>query len=136
MKKMMIAAILVISMTTMAFAQQSDSKRMHKTPEERAKKTTDILATKLSLSEEQKSKMYAVNLESIKEIEAHRQQRREKERKVRKEAMQKKEEQITSILDDTQRSTYQDLKKERMRNGKSHKRMNRDVRAKKDQQEG
>jgi len=33
-------------------------------------------------------------------------------------------------------STYQSLKKERIQNGKIHKRMDRDMHSKKDQQEG
>lgn len=133
---MMIAAVLFISMSTMAFAQQRDGRKRHSTPEERAQKAAYMLSTKLSLSEAQKSKIYAINLESIKEINADRQKRKEEERKVMKDAMQKREEQITSLLDDTQKSAYQSLKKERMQNGKFHKRMGRDTHSKKDQQEG
>lgn len=136
MKKMMIAAVLFVSMSTMAFAQQSNGRKEHKTPEERAQKTTDMLATKLSLSEEQKSKIYAINLENIRGMEADRQQRRQADRKLMKEAMDQKDEQITSLLDDAQKSTYQNLKKERFQGRKLHKRSDRQEKLKKEKQEG
>lgn len=136
MKKMMIAAVLFISMSTMAFAQQRNGRKEHKTPQERAQKTTDMLATKLSLSEEQKSKIYAINLENIRGMEADRQQRRQAEMKLMKEAMDRKDEQITSLLDDAQKSTYQNLKKERFQGGKLHKRNDSQEKLKKDKQEG
>lgn len=59
MKKLMMICALLFSVITYANAQQGGG-RMGGTPEERAKRSTDMLAEKLKLSDEQKTKVLAI----------------------------------------------------------------------------
>lgn len=69
MKYALIAATLLTASLT--FAQQTQQ-REPKTPEERAKKQSERLTTQLGLSDDQKSKIYEINLKEINDSEAVR----------------------------------------------------------------
>lgn len=109
---------------TMAFAQQDSMRMKHKrhpriaqTPEVRAQKMTDALSSKLSLTADQKSKIYAINLENAKQAEVKRNARMaemKKEREAVRTAWQQHDRQISAVLNNDQLKTYQDLKKQRM----------------------
>jgi len=137
MKKILSGAILFIGLGTMAFAQQADGKKTHNySPEKRAEKITAVMAKKLSLSDEQKTKVYAINLENVKKRDADRSARMAEERTARKASMQKQDEQIINVLNAEQKTAYENFKKERF-TGKQHSRKpSANWKAKKDKQEG
>lgn len=59
MKKTILTLALFAALSVNSFAQQ-------KSPEDRAKKSTEMMATNLSLSDEQKAKIYDATLERVK----------------------------------------------------------------------
>ncbi len=63
MKKYLLSIALLVALSVTSFAQE-------KSPEERAKKATETMATTLSLTEEQKAKIYVANLEKAKAVDA------------------------------------------------------------------
>lgn len=118
MKKMILTVMLFISMGTIAFAQQQDYRREFKTVEERAKRSTDLLAKKLSLTEEQKKEAYAINLDNLKKIEVERKRHKQANKELLRENMKERDEKINDLLTDTQKSAYKELKKERFQERK------------------
>lgn len=110
MKKWMIGAALLVFTSLSVAAQQE--KRELPNPEERAKKMTDRMASELELSEDQKEKILAINLENAKK----RQTEMEKEmaeRKARMEEMKAQEEKIKVVLTEEQRKKWEEIKLER-----------------------
>jgi len=66
MKKLLIICGLLFSVATFAQAQQGQGGgRQMGTPEERAKRSTDMLAEKLTLTADQKTKVSAIYLEQV-----------------------------------------------------------------------
>lgn len=122
MRKLILSAVLFIGMGSITFAQEdsvivkTERKFERKTPEEHAHFMTDVLDKKLSFTEEQKDKVYAINLESINKMKAHREQ----DRSQLRTAMQERDQEINSVLDDSQKSIYQELKKDRMQGKQKH----------------
>lgn len=79
MKKMIIIAVSLLSLSTLVTAQESPKKMKHdkvvsmegqKTPEQRAKKSVEHLSTKITLTEDQKAKITALALERAKKVDA------------------------------------------------------------------
>jgi len=132
MKKLILSAVLFMVLSTMAFAQQDSMRMKHnrhprveQTPEKRAQKMTDVLSNKLSLSADQKSKIYAINLASAKKAEIKRKARMaemKKEKEAIRTELKKHDQQISAVLNDDQIKVYQDLKKERIDHFKKHRR--------------
>lgn len=121
MKRLIFTAMLFISMGTMAFAQQQDStKRVRKTPEEKAQQLTDALAKKLSLTADQKTKIYTINLDGIKKAKENRVKGQKPDRAVMKASMEERDSLISGVLNDDQRKTYQELKAKRAESFKKH----------------
>ena len=115
MKKLLLSAILFISMGTMAFAQQDVAKKVKKTPEEKAKHLTAELNSKLALTADQQSKIYAINLEGIKAQRASHQKGEKKDGPRVKTELQKRDAKINALLTDTQRKNYETWKNEKMK---------------------
>ncbi|MDM8174532.1 MULTISPECIES: DUF4890 domain-containing protein [Olivibacter] len=111
MKRMILASLLFLSMGTIAFAQQNHRKREFKMAEERAKRQTERLAQELSLSEEQKKEIYAINLDNMKKVDAEH-------KELMQKSMKERDEKISELLTEAQKSTYQKLKKERFQKRK------------------
>lgn len=65
MKKYLLSIALLVAVSATSIAQQ-------KSAEDRAKKATEMMVTNLSLTAEQKSKIYDANVEKIKAIDALR----------------------------------------------------------------
>ena len=116
----MIAAILFISMSTMAFAQEDGGKKAHKTPEEKAQKLTNALEKKLSLTADQKSKIYVISLDGIKQMQKNRVKGQKPDRTVMRAELEKRDSQIIALLNDTQRKAYQEWKTEKLKSMKEH----------------
>jgi protein CpxP len=121
MKKLIFTAILFISMGTMAMAQQADHKKTHKTPEEKAQHLTNSLDKKLSLTADQKSKIYAISLDGIKQMKKSHVKGQKPDPSVMKTEMDKRDGQISAVLNSNQRKAYQEWKVEKMKSMKKHR---------------
>jgi protein CpxP len=120
MKKFILSAILFISMGTMAMAQTTDNKKVQKTPEERAQRATDMLDKKLSLTADQKSKIYALNLDDMKKVKPKHVKGEKRDMTAMKAAMDERDTKINSILDEKQRTSYKEWKEKRQLSMKDH----------------
>lgn len=99
--------------------------RPMKTPEERAKMSTDALVKQLNLTSEQKEKVYAINLERAEKIEkihkaemAYRMTQMEKQ----KEIMSESDKKLSKILSAEQQKKLEEMKAERTDRMKQHSR--------------
>jgi protein CpxP len=104
MKKLILSAILFISMGTVAMAQTNDRK-VQKTPEERAQRATAVLDKKLSLTADQKSKVYALNLEDMRMPKVKHVKGEKRDMTALKARMDAKDAKMNTILNDKQRVT-------------------------------
>jgi len=120
MKKLIFTTILFISMGTMVFAQKDNSKKGHKTPEEKAKHLTDVLEKKLTLTADQKTKIYAISLDGLKQVKASHVEGQKPDKEKVKAELAKRDVQISAVLNDSQRKLYQDWKAEKMKSMKKH----------------
>ena len=134
MKKILITAGLLIGLTGAGYSQDTPPRKGHpegqpkremKSPEERAKMSTDALEKKLNLTPEQKEKVYALQLERANKMgkmqEADAAARKNQMEK-RKDLMAEGERKMNKILTEEQQKTLEEMKakgKERM---KQHKR--------------
>jgi protein CpxP len=125
MKKFILSAILFISMGTMAMAQTTESKKVQRTPEERAQRATDMLDKKLSLTADQKSKIYALNLNDMKNLKTKHVKGKKRDMTAMKAAMEERDTKINSILDEKQRASYKEWKEKRKEGMKDHARKRR-----------
>jgi Spy/CpxP family protein refolding chaperone len=128
MKTLILSAILFMSIGTMAFAQQDSTKRVRKSPEEMAQMAADAMGTKLSLTADQKSKIYDINLESFKNAKANHESGDKRDRTSMMAAMEERDAKIKAVLNDSQRKIYEEVKAERKNhmkdNGRKGKRGN------------
>lgn len=121
MRKLIFTAILFVSMGTMAFAQQDSTKKARKTPEERAQHMTDALDKKLSLTADQKTKIYVINLEGIKKAKGKHVKGQKPDMAAMKASMDERDNQINSVLNEGQRKTYQEIKAKRAESFRKHR---------------
>jgi protein CpxP len=121
MKKLiMIAAIFTMTYVG-AFAQRGQDSRKGgqqkemQTPEQRAEKMTTKMTEELGLSEDQKQKIYQINLENAQKRQAQREVMQE-EQKAKRAAMQAQNkvqnEQIEAVLTPDQKTKWEEVKKE------------------------
>ncbi|MNY28568.1 hypothetical protein D3C86_1625510 [compost metagenome] len=107
-------------MGTMAFAQQDSIKKVRKTPEQKAQHATDALAKKLSLTEDQKTKIYTINLEGMKKAKENHVKGQKPDMAAMKASMEERDSQINGVLNDDQRKIYQEVKAKRAESSKKH----------------
>ncbi len=117
------AIILSVAFTMFAafsgFAQTNQT-HQEKTPEERATRQTEVLEKRLSLTPEQRSKVYQVNLKRAGAMEKFRSEDRgnKKERmEDRQKLMSKSDKDLEKILNDDQLKIYRDQKEKMKKNG-------------------
>ena len=103
------AALVVFTSLNVAAQQE---KRELPNPEERAKKMTERMATELELSEDQKAKVLAINLENAQKRQAQM-EKEMAERQARMEEMKVQEEKIKEVLTEEQRKKWEEIKLER-----------------------
>lgn len=120
MKKIILSAILFLGITVSGFAQDK-STRVQKSPEERAQKITDAMDKKLSLTDNQKTQIYQINLERAQAMEKFKGGAKTADRSQIKAQFEASESRIAGILTDSQRATYTQLKAERVAKFKEHK---------------
>lgn len=115
MKKYLI--IMLIAITPMAFAQENPDyhkgKHSKLTKEERVQKHVDKLSEKLDLNEDQKKKIYEIELETANKREKHRAEmiKLKKEMKADREAALEK---IKKELSEEQKQKLEELHQERI----------------------
>lgn len=115
MKKIIMMFSLVLCLSTLALAQGG---RQMGTPEERAKRTLDVLQTKLNLTADQKQKVTAILMSQAKSMDslrtaagedADRQTLRPKMMAI----MAASDKQVNALLTDDQKKAYETWKEER-----------------------
>jgi protein CpxP len=141
MKKLLIITALFIGVISTGFAQDSIQRKRPagpgphgqrfakemKTPEERAKMSADALEKRLNLSQEQKDKVYALNLERAQKMEKlHKSEmdQRKSQMEKRKEIMMESEKKMNKILNEEQQKAMEEMKqkaKERMKQRSEHR---------------
>ena len=112
MKKILGLFIMIAGMAVSAFAQeqQGDRPMQPRTPEERATRQTEMMTRMLSLSEEQKTRVYDVNLKSAKQNEKFREAKDTANIRVIQVA---RENAYKKILSDEQFKQYEEMKARR-----------------------
>lgn len=111
MKKILTLSILLV-LSIIAFAQK-DSTQAKRTPEERAQQMTQALSKRLTLSEEQRSKIYALQLGHLKKIEEAKEKKVKGEKGGMKGSMDELDTQINNVLTDEQKKQQEEFKKQR-----------------------
>lgn len=111
MKKLLLIAMLFsVGFTAMA---QRGGQKGNSTPEERAERVTNKMAEELALSEEQKKKIYQINLDHAKKRQVEMDARRE-EMKAKRTAMEAdlkaQNQEIEAVLTPDQRVKWGDVK--------------------------
>ena len=132
MKKAILTIAIAVMGFTAAFAQDTTKRARRQMPkmtaEQRAEKATARLEKELSLTADQKTKIYAVELENAKKVETWRsadQGDMKGKMKERKEAMQAQKAKIDGILTAEQKTKMEAMRSEarekgdRMRKGMS-----------------
>lgn len=116
MKQIFLMVIAILGMTSFASAQQSRS-GMRMNPEQRAKRSVDMLNKELTLTQVQKDSIYAFSLDEAKKQQELFQQGNANNRRDNFEKMkgirQESQEKIKSVLTDEQQKTYDKLLQER-----------------------
>lgn len=112
MRKHFLSTILFLGITATAFAQQGPQ-RVQKSPEERAERMTDILDKKLALTDDQKARVYQINLERAQLLNIFKGGKKDGDRPQMKAQFEASENRVLSVLDESQRETYDQLKAER-----------------------
>lgn len=109
MKQWMIGAVVLTMMSLGVAAQEQ---RKMPSPEERATRMTERMASELKLSEEQKQKVLAINLEHAKKRTAEMEKQRA-EMESRKAEMKVQEDKISEVLTEEQRKQWEEIKMDR-----------------------
>lgn len=119
MKKLILGAILFLGITATGFSQERPQ-RVQKSPEERAQRMTDALDQKLSLTANQKSEIYKINLERAKAAGDFHKNRKEAGSQ-RKDNFKAGGDKILNVLTAEQKVTYNEWKAQRANKFKSHR---------------
>ncbi|KQN38868.1 hypothetical protein ASE92_05460 [Pedobacter sp. Leaf41] len=124
MKKAVLTIAIAVMGFTAAFAQDTTKKARKQMPkmtaEQRAEKATARLEKELSLTADQKTKIYAVELENAKKVETWRsadQGDMKGKMKERKEAMQAQKAKIDGILTAEQKTKMEAMRSEAREKG-------------------
>ena len=125
MKKLIIAAVLMIGMTS--FAQTTPGEKGHKTerlsPDQRNEKHLKKLTTELNLNEKQQKEIGAILAEQSSKREANKEER--------KAQMQANGAKIKAVLTPEQTKKWEELKAKKKEEFKEKRQENKDKKAKK-----
>ncbi len=122
MKKIILTVAIALTAFTASYAQKGDKIRM--TPEQRAEKVATHLKEKLSLSDDQKSKVYQLEVDRMKKAAEWRKDNHEAMRSKmdsRKAFMKESDEKLEKILTADQKKAYEAMREERKTRMKDHK---------------
>lgn len=120
MKRLLMICGLLFSVVTFAQAQQGGDRKMA-SPEERAQKSAEQLTKKLSLTEDQKTKVTAIFLEqavAMKKVREESKGDRAGMMAKMKTANEENDVKINALLNDDQKKAFADWKAERAENMK------------------
>ncbi|MDL2214844.1 DUF4890 domain-containing protein [Dysgonomonas sp. OttesenSCG-928-M03] len=109
MKTKLLSLLILLFVITGGLSAQ---RRQQASPEMRAKRQTETLAEKLSLSEEQKQKVYDLNLKYANQAESTRSNDGQDRRAQFRKQQEQKDAELKTILTDEQQKQYEDFKKE------------------------
>ncbi|MBC7757924.1 MAG: hypothetical protein H7069_03640, partial [Phormidesmis sp. FL-bin-119] len=129
MKRLMVTTALVASLISLGYSQekagrqrnegarieQPNNDRQPRTPEQRAQMATDALEKKLSLTAEQRAKVYALNLERAEKMDKSMKSEREfreTQMKNKKAVMDESEKELSKVLNKEQQKSYDEMKKQ------------------------
>ncbi|UZR97781.1 hypothetical protein [Chondrinema litorale] len=106
--------IIGLFLATNVFAQDADLDLASSTPEERAQMQTDKLAEKITMDDDQKEQLYAINLKYAEEIQPVLESDQSKISKLQevKSINKDKDEEIKEIFNEEQYAAYEEMKKE------------------------
>lgn len=116
--------VIVLALQTIFLCSYAQEKDMKKTPEERAKISTEKLKTSLSLSDEQTAKIYELNLRRIKEHKEFRENKLKLNSEMKKKKTEYRES-FKTILTDEQFKTFKEMHKEKKFKKRNRKNQNR-----------
>ncbi len=112
MKKLILAALFCFTMAVSAFAQPGQQM----SAEDRAKQSTEAIAKRLTLSDEVKGKVYAIQLDRINKMTEYRSKNQGGDREAMMAEMQKQtgeaDKKIEALLTDDQKKEYAKMKEE------------------------
>lgn len=127
MRALILTLAILIGVITSGFSQNTEG-RQKRTVEERATLMTESMAKKMNLSADQKTKVYQLNLEKVKQMEKLRADNA-KERKGRfekqKEMRAENDKKLEKVLNADQLKLYQEMKannRKKMDQNRPHKR--------------
>jgi protein CpxP len=127
MKKIILTLALAVSAFTATYAQRADRPKL--SPEQRAERTATQLQAKLALTNDQKEKVYKIEVDKQKKQEAWSKEHREEMTKKmadRRSEMKDSDEKLQKVLTADQKAKYEALKSERK--SKMHDRKDRQPR--------
>ncbi|WP_118196687.1 hypothetical protein [Albibacterium indicum] len=102
--------ILALTVSGFAFSQERGRKRIS-SPEDQAKRSTEIMTKQLDLTAEQKEKVYALNLDRAKETQAKMAEQRDdlkKRTEKMREARKMHNEKVKSVLTAEQKEKWEE----------------------------
>lgn len=111
--------LLILFVSLFVIGGLSAQQRQRSTPEERAKRQTETLVERLSLTKEQKEKVYDIYLKSAQAAAKLDNSDREKMREAMQKSQKERDTEIKAILTEDQQKKYDEVQKEmqeRMRN--------------------
>ena len=122
MKKLMITTALVAGLISLGYSQNKPDKVM-KTPEERAQLSSEAIGKRLNLTADQKTEVYALNLEQVKKMDEMRSSEnafRKSHSEKRKTLMADADTKLNKILTVEQQKSYGEMKASKMGEMKKH----------------
>jgi Spy/CpxP family protein refolding chaperone len=114
MKKIILTVAIALTAFTASYAQKGD--RTQLTPEQKAEKVATNLKEKLSLSDDQKSKVYQLEVDRMKKAAEWRKDNHEamkSQMEERKAFMKENDEKLEKILTPDQKKAYDTMREER-----------------------
>ena len=124
--KLFMVLVYLVAFLALSISSFAQDKEMKKTPEEKAKLTSERLKTSLNLSEEQTSKIYELNLQRIKDHKEFK-ENKQKQNSDMKQKRSEYKNSLKTILTDDQMKEMKKMHKEKKfkkeRKQKHHKRM-------------
>jgi protein CpxP len=121
MKKIILTVALAVTALTASYAQKQDKIKL--TPEQKAEKVATNLKTKLSLSDDQKTKVYQVEVDRMKKAEEWKKANHDamkSKSEDRKAFMKANDEKLEKILTADQKKTYEAMREEKKSEKKNH----------------
>jgi len=119
MKKILCMMVAMLFIATLSMAQQNRGRGMRATPEERAKRSVEMLNKQLTLTQTQKDSVYQFSLNEAKEQQALFQASKDGDRKEGFEKMralrEKTQQKIKGVLTEEQQKAYESLLQQRQK---------------------